>query len=61
MKLKEQMLNCQEEYQEGLDKGIDLCLDMINKSLGTNYQSFGVALANIEQMKYKIDSNTDWK
>lgn len=61
MKLKEQMLNCQEEYQEGLDKGIDICLNMINKSLGTNYQSFGVALANIEQMKYKIDSNTDWK
>ena len=61
MKLKEQMINCQEEYQEGLDKGIDLCLDMINKSLNTDYQSFGVALANIEQMKYKIDSNTDWK
>jgi len=59
MKLKEHMINCQEEYQEGLDKGIDLCLDMINKSLDTNFTGFGQALAHIELMK--SNSNTDWK
>lgn len=59
MKLKEHMINCQEEYQEGLDKGIDICLDMINKSLNTNFTAFGHALAHIELMK--SNSNTDWK
>lgn len=60
MKLKEHMINCQEEYQEGLDKGIDLCLDMINKSLNTEYKSFGVALAHIE-FELKSKQKTDWK
>ena len=53
------MINCQEEYQEGLDKGIDICLDMINKSLDTKFTGFGQALAHIELMK--SNSNTDWK
>jgi hypothetical protein len=61
MKLKENLINCQEEFQEGLDKGVDLCLRMINDSLGTNYESFGIALARIYQMKSTLESKTDWK
>ena len=48
MKLKEQMINCQAEYREGLEKGVDICLDMINKALQTEFKSFGTALAHIE-------------
>ena len=61
MKLKENLINCQNEFQEGLDTGVNLCLDMINKTLGTNYQSFGVALALIEQMKSNLESKATWK
>lgn len=61
MKLKENLINCQAEFQEGLDAGVNLCLDMINKTLGTNYQSFGVALALIEQMKSNLESKNTWK
>jgi len=61
MELKEQLLSRQEEFQEGLDTGVNLCLDMINKSLGTNYKSFGVALALIEQMKLNLEAKSNWK
>jgi hypothetical protein len=60
MKLKEQMINCQAEFQEGLDTGVNLCLDMINKSLGTNFTAFGHALAHIE-FELKSNQKTDWK
>ena len=61
MKLKEQMINCQAEFQDGLEKGVALCLKMINESLNTQYDSFGVALAHIYQMKTNLESKTDWK
>jgi hypothetical protein len=61
MKLKEQMINCQAEFQEGLDTGVNLCLDMINKSLGTNFTVFGHALAHIEVELMKSNQKTDWK
>ena len=28
MKLKEQMINCQAEYCEGLEKGVDICVSL---------------------------------
>lgn len=61
MELKEQLRNSQENFQEGLDAGVNLCLNMINKTLGTNYQSFGVALALIEQMKSNLEAKSNWK
>lgn len=54
------MINCQAEFQDGLNTGVEICLKMINQSLGTNFTAFGHALAHI-QFELESKQKTDWK
>lgn len=54
-----------EAHAKGLDEGMGIALKMINEALGTQAQTLGQAIAEVEMMKRRLDRTkqelADWK